>query len=356
MATPVQSHPLMPTGFGANGKTAGYKPLGSTNYGAARPSYEQTYNQFYGMAAPQFAGIDLQSAQQRNKIAQLQAQYQQAQNFTGQNKGFVNEGYGLNMAGLDVQRNAANREFQSITDLQRLLNDNYMREMGQVDQLQGLYGQGFQGQLGYTNTLEDLANQLLGLQTYARESDYFMDKRKTTGALAASGGFGGTGSEATLGHLFTQKDTDIRGYQLSNTKERAAIDEQRRALRQAYEEAQVGFADQRGDLTYGYNTQAESLWNQADATQDQLAMLDIKAQEFGLQRDQAIASLTQGLKNMELSNVINVNDLMGALSSNDIQRQILAQQVTQQAMSMAGPPPAGSYHSNTGAIRKGKAF
>lgn len=337
---------------------SGYSPLQTS--ASQIPTWNQAYGVYSGLAEPQYAALDQQQAANRSKIAALQAQYQQAQKFSGQNMGFANQGYNLNMQGLGIQQQGAGRDFDSMVKLQNLLNDNYVREMAEVDKFQQLYGQGYQGQLGYTNKLEDLANQLLGLQTFGREQDYFFDKRKSTGQLAASGGFGGTGTEATLGHLFTQKDTDIRGYQLSNKEKMAGIDEQRRALKQAYEEAMLGFEGQRGDLTYSYNTQAESLWNQAEAKQDEIEMLDLKAQEYGLQRDQLIASLTQGLQNMQLQNTINVNDIMAALASGDVNRMILAQQVMQQAQQVAGPPPPPKYTSQATAsgqqVKKGKVF
>lgn len=324
------------------------------------PSYGQAYNMFNGMAAPQFAQIDQQQAQNRSRIAALQAQFNQAKGFMNTNLSLGNRQIDLGLEGLGIQKGGAERDFDSIVKLQNLLNDNYVREMAEVDKFQQLYGKGYEGQMGYTTTLEDLANQLFALQEYGRTTDYSMDKRKTTGQLAASGGFGGTGTSGTLGHLFSQFDTDIRGFKLGHEEKVAGIEEQRRALRQAYEEAMLGFEGQRGDLTYGYNTQAESLWNQADAKEDEIAMMDLKAREYGLQREQLAASLTQGLKNMQLSNAVNVNDIMAAIASGDVNRMLLAQQVMNQAMLVAGPPPPPAYQSpNTQAgstVKRGKVW
>lgn len=347
-------------------KTSVTKSYGSTPYyapvpglgGNGTPSFSDAYSVYNQMAAPQYAAIDQMQAQNRSKIASLQAQFLQAQQFAGQNTGFVNRGYGLNMEGLGIQQAAQARDAAMFNKLQNLLNENYVREHDQVNTFRDLYHKGHEGQMGYTNTLEDLANQILGLQTWGREQDYFYDKKKTTGQLAASGGFGSTGTGTELGHLFQQKDTDVRGFQLSNKEKLAGINEQRRALKQAYEEAMLSFADQQADLTYAYNTQAESLWNQAEANNDEIAMLDLKAKEYGLQRDQMIATLTQGLKNLQLSNTININDLVSAIESGDPQRAILAQQVWDAASRQAPPPPANPTNQSGGGsyVKRGKAF
>lgn len=65
---------------------------------------------------------------------------------------------------------------------------------------------------------------------------------------------------------------------------------------------------------------------------DQNAMLDIKAKEYGLDRNQIKANLQQGLAKLGIDNMATVNQILDMMSSNDVQQRAVAEQIFRQGM------------------------
>lgn len=347
--------------FGGGGSKPKYQPLGSgsspvPNYGTPSPSFEQVFNQFAGMAAPQFAGIDLQQAQQRNQIAQLQAQFQQQSGFAHQNYGLASRGIALDEAGIGIARGANEQDEEYFNRLGAMLSDNYNRQVGEVGQYNTLFNQDYSGKLGYLTTIEELINSMFNYRETGTKNQFADARRDQESDAIARGAVGSSGHGQRLTSLRDQYEVAMGQLGVGRRQEVAGVKEQRRGVDQAYKEGILGIQKQLGDLAYGYNREKLSLWNEQVANDQERAMLDLKAQELGLKRDQLAAQLSQGLQSLGLQNTINVNGLMNAMASGDIQRQILAQQVTQQAMAVAGPPPPSVISNQGGTVKRGKSF
>lgn len=302
-----------------------YAPVpGIGNPALGIPSYDTALRFFQGQMAPQYAQIDLQQAQARNNIAQLQAQYQQAVNFGNQNKGLIDRGYGLGLNSVEIDRGAAIRDVDYYQDL--------MNKTGAFKQQDW----------DYWNKLLTLAGDLFMVNKMATESTYNFENSKEMGASAARGGFSSMGTASTLGELKNQYNAAQSRYSLGYDKEKTQLEHSRDESQGGFDEKWLGLQRQR------------------EMSRDQLDQLDIKAQELGLQRDQAFLQIEQGLQQMGLGNTIKVGDLMTAISSGDINKAIVGQQVLQAATQIAGPPPPPpnqAYQPGGGAyVKRGKAF
>lgn len=66
--------------------------------------------------------------------------------------------------------------------------------------------------------------------------------------------------------------------------------------------------------------------------EDRNKMLDIKAKEYGIDKQQIEANLQQGLAKLGIDNFMSTNQLLDALNSNDLQKQAIAQQIFRDAM------------------------
>lgn len=64
--------------------------------------------------------------------------------------------------------------------------------------------------------------------------------------------------------------------------------------------------------------------------------LDIKAKEYGIDRQQVQANLQQGLAKLGIDQTTSVNQILDMLSSNDIQQRAVAEQIFRQGMEYGG--------------------
>lgn len=265
---------------------------------------QQYYTAYYG---PEFANIDLQQAQQRNKIGYLTAAQQLAGSQSGANKNYANQDYALGMEGVGLQRGQVG------------MDEAYYR------QLLGVNDRDLSGSMGYQDTLTTLAQQLLGLN----RSDVL---RQATNAREAA-----LSSATPLGAV------QSRNTRLGLTDIIAQQDSSLAQLNQGYDTQMAGIGEARRNAQLGHDKTQLGLQHQLDLNQSELSALDLRAKELGLTREKALSQLQQGLESMNLSTVIGVKDIMSALTSGDMQRMMLAEQVARQAEEAAragyfGPP------------------
>lgn len=98
----------------------------------------------------------------------------------------------------------------------------------------------------------------------------------------------------------------------------------------------IGFNQQLGDI----NSQLANQLAQSDtryaeqqaSVADQNAALDLQAKDLGLSRDALKTELSRGLDRLGLSSMMSVADLTGKLNSSQVQDQVIAQQIFNEAM------------------------
>lgn len=290
----------------------------AVQYGAS--PYGQQFNTIYDMYAqmygPEMAGFQNQGDNFLNQIQQMNAATQQQAGFMQQNAGFDQALLNNSARNLDIQRGALNRQPALINSLYGLdqqgfglqrQNNDLSRTGNNLDR----YSIGLQG-------------QQLGIDRQGYESEANTAMRMLNSQHTARGSWGSKFQRLGLSDI-----KDAFGRQLDSSY----LDESELGL----QGQRVDIADQRlglSDQSIGLDEQRSTL-NRDEAlavNRDNLATLDTQAAAYGINAQQLAANLNQGLANLNLSNTININDVLSAISSNDVQRATLARQIMEQAL------------------------
>lgn len=233
-------------------------------------------------------GLDFATALNSPVMAGLQ---QQAGMYAGQ--------FGMSQAGFDLARQAMMQGTQA--DQARL---NLQPQYDQIER-EAIYRQTMglndQNNLAY----RQLGNQLEGFDLQQKSAWERTGQAQTAAKSDATvrGAMSGRGINRTMGDIQTDLANQLTG-----------IDIGRDDAKMGFEAGQLSRAEQRAALA------------------DKNKMLDIKAQEYGISRQQIEASLSQGLAKLGLDQVADINRIMEMLSSNDIQQRAAAEQIFRQGL------------------------
>lgn len=252
--------------------------LGSYGGPGSYGNYGQAFNAALGMSHAQMAPI-------RSGLSSAYQQMQHQAGLTGQQ--FDLQGRGLNANyGFDVRSLGLKDEALGV-------------ERGGIQRRGGL----LEGQLQMANQLR----QMLDPEYYARhaeigrgvENERFRNRAQTRSR-------GAMGSE---GYRFDQNDIIETGnFQMG--------------------ELYRGF--QRDVL--GANDRIAQAGESVAANKDALRMLDIQAKQLGVDRDRLASNLELGLQRLGLDRQMSLNELLGRMTSNRVEDQMLGQRIMQAAL------------------------
>lgn len=118
----------------------------------------------------------------------------------------------------------------------------------------------------------------------------------------------------------------------------------------------TGIGIQRDAATFGAQEQQMGRREQQEQLRDRNRMLDIKAQEYGVDRSRIGAALNEGLARLGLEQYTDSMRIMDGLMSNDLQRRAVAEQIFRDALESSpmavgwgnGQPTNPEYNSDLG--------
>lgn len=182
-------------------------------------------------------------------------------------------------------------------------------------------------QMGVSNQLQALANQLFGIDLQGlainqRTSDAQMGtanrnidaaQRKVLSDATARGAVSGPGFVNNRRELESDRQ-DTFGQFLRDFEENKL------------KQGQVGIARQQSDINFGEDRAKLA---------DRAKILDNQASKLGIDAKQLEANLQQGMARLGVDRLFNMNDLLDAMASNDIDRQAIAMQIFREAMGMS---------------------
>lgn len=264
--------------------------------------FNQAINNGLIQAGPQFAMSQSAREALANQIAATQAS-QSAQS------GYLNQDYqtglgrlGLQNEQLGVQRSNLGLDREAI-GLQR-------NSLGFDLSSLGIQLGANARQPAYLTALHELANQGYN-QNAATQT------RGVNSSSITRGSFGSAGQRANLGDIQSTLSQQLSGEAQRFYENMAQTSDQRQ---------QLGIEGQRiGNQSKGLDLDAKRLDNQN-------AMLDIQSKNLGLDRQALQTELSRGLDRLGLSSFMSIADLTDKMNSSNIQDQLLAQQIFNQAI------------------------
>lgn len=255
------------------------------NQAASRSAAAAYGNQFRGnldfystYSAPQMSAYDAMAGRAQGEIGGVLANQSIQADMLNGNYDLARQKLALQQQGLGVDRNAAGR------------------------------------QVGNANALEALANQLYGNQM----AGYGLDKTQAWQGADQSGraaNSSATARGAMNAPGIGRSQTDIANH-LAGQLQQIGLGEQRAKI--GLDQTKVGLAEQRASAG------------------DRQRSIDLMAKGLGLDGKQLQNQLKAGLSNLGLDTLVKSNDLFDAMNGTDIQRQQLAIQILNQALSSTG--------------------
>lgn len=239
---------------------------------------------FTGLNSPQMTLLDQQRQRQQDRYGLALANQ-------GLNSGFLNRGFGNDLAALGLQREQIGLDRKDIA-----------AELSAIAKYRGL------------------ANELLGSQMRGFAVDEGEAKQR-----AGRNRFDLRSNLTARGAFLTPA--------LGRGDQRISEDLWNAVLRINEGRTQAGIGNRR-EMT-GLDLQESRARNRA-------AGLDIATRRLGIDEDQLRLGLEQGLANLGLGTLADINSIFEALGSTDQQRAALAAQILQGAMSMSGVPFPGT--------------
>lgn len=231
-----------------------------------RPSPEEqglqnALNLYTGFQGPNLAQNTLTQGRLAGQLGYTDAQFGLDTNQLNQQAGFDRSRIGLSREGVGVDRASLDR------------------------------------QIGVNSQLQNLANQLLGLNKTELGKDYNTSQRKLLSNATARGA-------VSFGQGFADDRADIYGKLL--------LDTQRGDVEQ-----------KKSDINYSENKAQ---------LEDRKKQVDLRAKGLGIDAAELESRLSSGLQKLGVDRFFRWQDIMDAMQSNDLQRRAIAEQIYQQAL------------------------
>lgn len=266
---------------------------------------QQALSFMTGMHGADFVQNDMNASRLAGQLGYNDAQYQMDTSFMQENAGLDRQRLGLAGQNIGIDRNALNRQ------------------IGVNDQLQGLaqqlFGLDIRG-LGIQNAGLGIDRQSLAAQLVSQFRGLDNDKRNMLSEKTAMGSVGSVmhrrgnaENQAQREDVYGQFGRDSAGLDLK--QDQIGLDAER-----------VGIGRQQSDIEFGENKAK---------LQDRMKTLDTEASKLGIDRKQLEINLNQGLARLGIDRMFSMNDILDAMTSNDIERQAIAQQIFREAMGMS---------------------
>lgn len=182
-------------------------------------------------------------------------------------------------------------------------------------------------QMGVSNQLQALANQLFGIDIKGLGIDQRgLDAQMTTANRNLDAELRRQMSDATARGAVGGPGLMYRKQETEADRQDAFGNFLRSTEQLGLRKDQVGIARKQSDINY-----TEDRAKLADRAK----ILDNQAGKLGIDAKQLEANLSQGLARLGVDRLFNMNDLLDAMASNDVDRQAIAQQIFREAMGMS---------------------
>lgn len=222
---------------------------------------QNALNLYTGFQGPNLAQNTLTQNRLAGQLGYTDAQYGLDTGQLNTQAGFDRSRIGLSREGIGVDQNAINR------------------------------------QIGVNSQLQNLANQLFGLNRTELDKDYNTSQRKLLSNATAKGA-------VSFGQGFAKDRADIYGKLL--------LDVQRGDVEK--NKSDVNFGENKAQL------------------EDRRKQLDLRAKGLGIDAGELESRLSNGLQRLGVDRFFRWQDIMDAMQSNDLQRRAIAEQIYQQAL------------------------
>lgn len=202
------------------------------------------------------------------------------------------------------------------------------------------------------NTREQLANQVSAQQASLLAQTGFLNQDYQTGLAKLDNQSAGIDVQRQAlarqpGYLSTLHDLANQSYQQSADVARRGLDSEATA-RGAF--TSIGVNQGRSDIVTQLTNQlqrSDTQYNEQIASlADQNKMLDLQANNLGLDRQALKTELERGLDRLNLNSIMSIGDLLTKLNSTNIEDQMIAQQIFNSALG-ASDYYSQFYPSNT---------
>lgn len=279
----------------------GSTPMGQFPLTPQQQGLQSAVNVFSGIHGPAMALVDQSAGNIAGQIGMTQVGYQQGVQALNQN------------AALDKQKLNLGPQYDQVE------RDAIARQLAGLDE---------QGKLAFLG----LGNQFKGFDLQTLQAWQNAAKNQTA----------------------ARSDATVRGAMTSRGIGRTMGDIQKDLANQV-----TGIGIQREGAVLGAQEGDLNRKEQAARLQDRNKILDIKAKEYGVDAAKINASLQQGIQKLGLDQFMDVNQLLDALNSTDMERQAIATQIFRDAMTYSDmftvmqpqspgftPPPTGQQNLN----------
>lgn len=287
------------------------------------------YTQLNG---PQLARFGVNSASLNLQRGQLQANHALQNRYLNQDLAFGDRQHDLQLAGVNIDRGGANRQLGYLSQLMGMNTADLNRRLGFIDQHQGLAQESAGRQLGYVDTRRGIENEALGYDIGNIQEQFQREQRSQRDDAAARGAGTSPGHRLAIEDIGEDRQYRLATRLLESKATKAGLTNEEFGVREQLARQLLGFNEQRGDLNSQYARDQLGLQNQQANTRDQLKHLDLRAQEVGLSREQMRSAIQRQLEASNLDMFFGVQDIENALGSNDLQREVLADQILRQAI------------------------
>lgn len=278
--------------------------------------FDQALNNGIIQAGPQFAMSQSARENWANQIAALLGSQ-------GQQAGYLNQDYatglarlGLQSEGIGIQRNNLGLDREDI-GLQRQGIGLDRNSLGFDLSSLGIKIGANERRPGYLTALHELAVQ--GFNQNAATNT-----RGVNSSSSARGSFGSAGQKANLSDIQATLAQQLGGEAQQYYESMAQVGDTRQEY--GIQGQRIGNESQRLDLAgQGLDIDERRLDNQN-------AVLDLQARGLGLDRQALQTELARGLDRLGLSSFMSIADLTDKMTSSNIQDQMLAQEIFNQAI------------------------
>lgn len=315
--------PGPPSGQNGNGTSPSING-GQTTGGSA-------YDYFQGQAAPALAELDQADALGALAQQQITAQYGLDVGNLNSQLDFGMEAIGYQQQGNQIDMAAAGRQAAYYAQLMGMSTDALARRLGYINEAEMLANQSHDRQQAYIGQQHGFNATQLGLSEAEINQAYGTNMRLQLDDAAARGANTTGGNRAAVGDIKGTRIIDLGSANLQFDQQGANLDNQSADLREQLAEQLLGFRQDREELQYDYDREQLSLEEQIAQQHDREQQLAIRAQELGLSARELQQQIQYQLSSAGLSSFFGVADVIAALNSNDIQRQMIAEQIIRQA-------------------------
>jgi hypothetical protein len=311
MGSPDPNRPM-----GAGG-TDPYHPTSGSYWGPnatlGTPNYKYLYDDYLAQYSTGLSQFDSRADELAAMRARMAGGYGQSAGLARQGTDIALRRLGLKEQGNLYDIDLARAQSGFVDEGLGIAREQHGSNRTYLDKLRGFAGRDY-AMAGRQRSLADMGTQL----TYDR------DLWNANSDATARGAFGSEGVNKQRGFIGQTRDIGLGQNALGY--DRATLD---------YDRESSSIDKQSADLDFDLRNTELTAKEKKATIDNRLKNMDLLAQDFGLQREELMNSLKQGLNNIGLQSASALAQIADAMSSNDANRQSAALQVAQAALNAA---------------------